>query len=58
MGSKDPNHSRTEIQVKPLYCRVRRSVMRTKRTVLMFALLVGLALLLAACGGGGHGGGY
>ena len=40
---------------KPLYGRMRRSVMRTPRTVLVFALLVGLALLLVACGGGGGG---
>jgi hypothetical protein len=30
--------------------------MRIPPTLLVFALLVGLALLLAACGGGGNGG--
>jgi predicted small secreted protein len=30
--------------------------MRIRRILLVFALLVGLAILLAACGGGGNGG--
>ena len=30
--------------------------MPSPRTVLMFALIVGLAIFLTACGGGGHGG--
>jgi predicted small secreted protein len=30
--------------------------MPIRRTVMVFAILVGLALFLAACGGGGHGG--
>ena len=37
--------------------RVRKSGMRTARTVLVLAFIVSLALLLVACGGGG-GGGY
>jgi hypothetical protein len=41
---------------EPLYDRARRSAMPTPRTVFVLALLVGLALFLAACGGGGHGG--
>jgi hypothetical protein len=32
--------------------------MRIPHVVVVFALLAGLALLLVACGGNGHGGGY